>query len=126
MQGPESPVARFELLILDDDAERRQLLHTCFSFIGLHCHVFDFVAWLQQGKDFDLSAVGLVLVGESSLPIAMSKLIAELDMERVRPSCWSATGQSCRRATLPTMPSWGCWTLPTVIHSCWIGCTSAD
>ncbi len=85
MQGPESPVARFELLILDEDAERRQLLHTCFSFIGLHCHVFDFVAWLQQGKDFDLSAVGLVLVGESSLPIAMSKLIAELDMERVRP-----------------------------------------
>ncbi|GAA0688799.1 transcriptional regulator FleQ [Marinobacterium maritimum] len=85
MQGPDTPVAHFELLILDDDAERRQSLQTCFAFIGLNCHVFDFVTWLQQGKAFDLSNVGLVLIGESSLPIAMSKLIAELDTERVRP-----------------------------------------
>ncbi len=85
MQGPDTPVASFELLILDDDAERRQSLHTCFAFIGLNCHVFDFVTWLQQGKTFDLSAIGLVLIGESSLPIAMAKLIAELDRERVRP-----------------------------------------
>lgn len=85
MQGPDIPTASFELLILDDNAERRQSLHTCFSFIGLDCHSFDFVGWLQRGKAFDLSAVGLVLVGESSLPIAMSKLIAELDADRVRP-----------------------------------------
>jgi sigma-54 specific flagellar transcriptional regulator A len=85
MQGPDTPVTQFELLILDDDAERRQSLHTCFAFIGLNCHVFDFVTWLQQGKAFDLNNVGLVVIGESSLPIAMSKLIAELDQAQVRP-----------------------------------------
>ncbi len=85
MQGPDLTAASFELLILDDDAERRQSLQTCFAFIGLDCHVFDFVSWLQQGKVFDLSTIGLVLIGESSLPIAMSKLIAELDADRVRP-----------------------------------------
>ena len=85
MQGPATSVACFDLLILDDDAERRQELQTCFRFIGFDCHAFDFVSWLQQGKTFDLSAIGLVLIGESSLPIALSKLIAELDLDRVRP-----------------------------------------
>ncbi|MBV0934041.1 sigma-54 dependent transcriptional regulator [Marinobacterium weihaiense] len=85
MQGTDTPIARFELLILDDDAERRQALHTCFAFIGLECHVFDFVSWLQQGKAFDLSRIGLVLIGESSLPIALGKLMTELDAARVRP-----------------------------------------
>ncbi|MBA4500918.1 sigma-54 dependent transcriptional regulator [Marinobacterium marinum] len=85
MQGPDTPAAGFELLIIDDDAERRQSLHTCFAFLGLSCHAFDFVTWLQQGKRFDFSAVGLVLIGESSLPIALGKLIAELDTQRVQP-----------------------------------------
>jgi len=85
MHGTDIPAARFELLILDDDAERRATLRTCFECIGVHCHVFDFVTWLQQGRVFDLAPIGLVLIGESSLPIALSKLITELDAERTRP-----------------------------------------
>ncbi|GAA0787686.1 sigma-54 dependent transcriptional regulator [Marinobacterium sediminicola] len=85
MQAPDTSIAGFELLILDDDAERRQSLHTCFAFVGLNCHIFDFVTWLQQGKAFDLANIGLVVIGESSLPIAMSKLIADLDAARIRP-----------------------------------------
>ena len=73
------------VLIIDDDAERRDDLQRCCRFLELECHVFDFVSWLQQGKGFDLEAIGMVLLGESSLPIALNKLIAELDRQRVLP-----------------------------------------
>ncbi len=46
---------------------------------------FDFVSWLQQSKHFALDAVGVVLIGESSLPIALNKLVAELDRGPVIP-----------------------------------------
>ncbi|MDY6890719.1 MAG: sigma-54 dependent transcriptional regulator [Pseudomonadota bacterium] len=75
----------FQALIIDDDAQRREKLRTCLQFIELECHVFDFVSWLQQSKHFALDAVGVVLIGESSLPIALNKLVAELDRGPVIP-----------------------------------------
>ena len=78
-------VSGLHVLIIDDDAERRVDLQRCCQFLELECHVFDFVSWLQQGKGFDLDAIGMVLLGESSLPIALNKLIAELDRQQVLP-----------------------------------------
>lgn len=75
----------FEALVIDDDAERRESLKACLQFIDIECHVFDFVSWLQQSKAFALDAIGVVFIGESSLPIALNKLLAELDCNRVLP-----------------------------------------
>ena len=75
----------FQVLIIDDDAERRETLRVCLQFIELECHVFDFVSWLQQSKSFALDRIGAVLIGESSLPIALNKLVAELDRHGVVP-----------------------------------------
>lgn len=75
----------FQALIIDDDADRRETLRACLQFIELECHVFDFVSWLQQSRAFALDSVGVVLIGESSLPIALNKLVAELDRGPVIP-----------------------------------------
>lgn len=88
MNGTNSRVSdplSFQALIIDDDAERREMLRVCLQFIELECHVFDFVSWLQQSKSFALDHVGVVLIGESSLPIALNKLVAELDRNGVIP-----------------------------------------
>lgn len=71
-----------DVLLLDDTLDRSQSLHTCLTFMGLNCHIFDFVSWLQKGRDFDLSTIGLVLIGHSSLPIALEKLISELTINQ--------------------------------------------
>ncbi|WP_417583460.1 sigma-54 dependent transcriptional regulator [Nitrincola sp.] len=67
-----------DVLVLDDEPERQLALKTSLEFMGLNCHIFDFVTWLQQGRNFDLSKIGLVMIGQSSLPIALDKLITEL------------------------------------------------
>lgn len=88
MNGTHSRVSdplSFQALIIDDDAERRETLRTCLQFIELECHVFDFVGWLQMSKSFVLDDIGVVLIGESSLPIALNKLVAELDRNGVIP-----------------------------------------
>lgn len=71
-----------DVLLLDDDQQRRQSLPVCLSFMGIDCHNFDFVSWLQHGREFDLTQIGLVLIGHSSLPIALEKLVGELQIEQ--------------------------------------------
>lgn len=71
-----------DVLLLDDDRQRVETLQTCLDFVGVKCHFFDFVAWLQQGREFDLTSIGLVMIGHSSLPIALEKLIGELSIEQ--------------------------------------------
>ncbi|WP_027852677.1 sigma-54 dependent transcriptional regulator [Marinobacterium litorale] len=68
------------ILIIDDALERRAHLQGICEFLELQCHVFDFVTWLQEGKRFPLAGVGVIFLGESSLPISLSKLVAELDL----------------------------------------------
>lgn len=84
MQGPGQPSA-FDILILDDNAKRRENLQAVFELLERKCHVFDFVSWLQREQAGLLSSVGLVLIGESDLPIALGKLIVGLDHERPLP-----------------------------------------
>lgn len=74
-------VSGLHILIIDDDEARRTELHRCCEFLELECHVFDFVTWLQQGKSIELSGIVGVLLGESSLPISLNKLIADLDAQ---------------------------------------------
>ncbi|KAA0876600.1 sigma-54 interaction domain-containing protein [Nitrincola tapanii] len=68
----------FDALILDDREDRAAQLRTCLEYSGLSCHIFDFVGWLQASAHFDLSRIGVVLVGTSQLPIALSRLLAQL------------------------------------------------
>lgn len=70
-----------DVLLLDDDPQRAQTLQTCLAFLGVECHIFDFVTWLQRSRDFDLASVGLVLIGHSGLPIALEKLVGELKVD---------------------------------------------
>ena len=84
MQGPALPSA-FDILILDDDAKRRENLLAVFELLDRKCHIFDFVSWLQREQKELLPSVGLVLIGESALPIALGKLIVGLDHERPLP-----------------------------------------
>ncbi len=77
-------IPRAALLLIDDHLERRRQLHDCLQFIDRECHVFDFVGWLQRGKSVDLNRVEAVLLGASSLPISLPKLIAELDTDERR------------------------------------------
>ena len=69
-----------ELLILDDDPSRLKTLQDCAGFIGLSAQAFDFVTWLQKAKQADLSQVALVCLGESNLPLALNKLLAQFNM----------------------------------------------
>lgn len=87
------------VLIIDDALERRSSLQQICVFLELQCHVFDFVTWLQQGKSFDLSSTAVVFLGESSLPISLNKLIADLnDQGRILPKVlvceWSELSES--------------------------------
>lgn len=71
-----------DVLLLDDDLHRSQSLQTCLAFVNIKSHIFDFVTWLQRGRDFDLTHIGLVLIGHSSLPIALEKLVSELQIDQ--------------------------------------------
>ena len=87
------------VLIIDDALERRACLQQICGFLELQCHVFDFVTWLQQGKTFDLAPIAVVFLGESSLPISLNKLIADLnDQGRVLPKAlvcdWSELSEA--------------------------------
>ncbi|NVK30071.1 MAG: sigma 54-interacting transcriptional regulator, partial [Gammaproteobacteria bacterium] len=70
-----------DLLIIDDDASRLTRLKACADFIGVPAQAYDFVTWLQQAKGADLSRVALVCLGESNLPLALSKLLAQFNLD---------------------------------------------
>jgi len=70
-----------ELLIIDDDPARLVNLASCVKFIGIQVQAYDFVTWLQKAKGADLSRVALVCLGESNLPLALSKLLAQFNLD---------------------------------------------
>ncbi|NVK02150.1 MAG: sigma-54-dependent Fis family transcriptional regulator, partial [Oceanospirillaceae bacterium] len=70
-----------ELLIIDDDPDRLMTLAACAEFVGIEVQGYDFVTWLQQAKGADLSRVALVCLGESNLPLALSKLLAQFNLD---------------------------------------------
>lgn len=75
-----------KLLIIEDNAERRELLVKLAAFINIPSESLDFVTWLQQGSNIDLSEIALVCLGESALPLAIDKLLAQFkDHEQILP-----------------------------------------
>lgn len=116
------------VLIIDDDGARSARLESACRFLELECHVFDFVSWLQQGKAFDLSAIGMLLLGESNLPIALHKLLAELDGQgRVLPKVlvadWKelAQGESRPVGILGRLHEpLSCNAMLDLLHRCWV------
>lgn len=68
-----------QVLIIDDELNRREVLEASLAFLGQQCRFFNFVDWLQsvQEKENILSAK-LVLLGQSQLPLSLEKIISDL------------------------------------------------
>ncbi|WP_067984321.1 sigma-54 dependent transcriptional regulator [Neptuniibacter pectenicola] len=74
--------AQPQLLIIDDDLSRRELISAALSFLGRPFKFYGFVDWLQS-DDQALSGdiVSLVLLGQSQLPISLEKLLRNLQQK---------------------------------------------
>lgn len=71
-----------KVLIIDDDQSRKELLEAALSFLECPCDFLGFVDWFQAVNiPPDLSAVTLVVLGQSQLPISLEKLIRDLQMK---------------------------------------------
>ena len=69
---------KFDVLVLDDQTERAQQLVSLLHFLGLRASSLDFVNWLQQRADYDISRVGAIFIGHSTLPLSLEKLLQDL------------------------------------------------
>ncbi|GGC07505.1 sigma-54-dependent Fis family transcriptional regulator [Marinobacterium zhoushanense] len=77
---------KIDALILDDDSDRSSRLAELLAFIDVAAHRFDYVSWLQRGNSVDLERFGLILIGRSSLPISLEKLLVDFNSKgRVLP-----------------------------------------
>ncbi|MBR9884860.1 MAG: sigma-54-dependent Fis family transcriptional regulator [Oceanospirillales bacterium] len=70
---------KIDALILDDDLERSSRVSELLSFIDIAVQRFDYVTWLQRGSEIDLGTIGLILIGRSSLPISLEKLLVDFN-----------------------------------------------
>ncbi|EXJ09354.1 Nitrogen regulation protein NR(I) [Nitrincola nitratireducens] len=103
----------FDVLLLDDDPERRLAVQTCLAFLDIHCHNFDFVTWLQQGDTFNLSHIGLVLMGYSRLPLSPAKLMAALtDKQHLIPKLLLCEWTELETDTARDLGVLGLWSPP--------------
>ncbi|GAB2594915.1 sigma-54 dependent transcriptional regulator [Nitrincola alkalisediminis] len=103
----------FDVLLLDDDPERRLAVQTCLAFLDIHCHNFDFVTWLQQGDTFNLSNIGLVLMGYSRLPLSPAKLMAALtDKQHLIPKLLLCEWTELETDTARDLGVLGLWSPP--------------
>ncbi|MEH6625178.1 MAG: sigma-54 dependent transcriptional regulator [Motiliproteus sp.] len=68
-----------KIIVIDDDASRRQMLGSFFSFMEFECLTQDFVTWFQQDNANILTkSEAVVVLGNSNLPISIEKLLTDL------------------------------------------------
>lgn len=66
-----------QVLIIDDDLSRRELLSSAFSFLDQPCEFCGFVDWFQSKSNIETTQINLVLLGQSQLPISLEKLVKD-------------------------------------------------
>ena len=95
--------AQPQLLIIDDDLSRRELISAALSFLGRPFKFYGFVDWLQS-DDQALSGdiVSLVLLGQSQLPISLEKLLRNLQ-QKTPYAAVVTLGECCtKRSCIPS------------------------
>ncbi len=71
----------FQVLLIDDDAERRASMLGLFKFMALECRDTDFVSWFQQDSgDILSSSESVIVLGSSDLPISIEKLLSDFQL----------------------------------------------
>ncbi|MBY4675934.1 sigma-54 dependent transcriptional regulator [Marinobacterium arenosum] len=67
-----------EIVVIDDNQQRRTELGGLLEFIGCRSRVTDFVSWLQRDRNEPLAEGAVIAFGESSLPVSLEKMLLEL------------------------------------------------
>ena len=68
-----------QVLIIDDDLTRRDVLEASLVFLDQKCRFFSFVDWLQSVQDKEnVPSIKLILLGQSQLPLSLEKIIGDL------------------------------------------------
>ena len=68
-----------QVLIIDDDLTRRDVLGASLAFLDQKCRFFSFVDWLQSVQDKEnVPSIKLILLGQSQLPLSLEKTIGDL------------------------------------------------
>ncbi|WP_207062417.1 sigma-54 dependent transcriptional regulator [Motiliproteus sp. SC1-56] len=68
---------QYQILLIDDDARRRESMLALFRFMELECHASDFVQWFKDGDSLKMLAGHgcVVFLGSCDLPISLEKLL---------------------------------------------------
>ncbi|SIS46852.1 sigma-54 dependent transcriptional regulator [Neptunomonas antarctica] len=76
--------SQMNVLLVDDDDQRRQSVSTIFSFLGVAHQMMTFVEWFQNNHvRADLSAA---FIGRCSLPVSLEKLITSFRQDETQTS----------------------------------------
>lgn len=68
-----------QVLIIDDNLTRRDVLEASLAFLDQKCRFFSFVDWLQSVQDKEnVPSIKLILLGQSQLPLSLEKIIGDL------------------------------------------------
>lgn len=69
----------YSLIVIDDDASRRQQVQACLVFAGFNSQCFGFVDWFQQTRQFNgKTANWLFLLGHCVMPVSLNKLVEQI------------------------------------------------
>jgi len=72
----------YSLIVIDDDASRRNQVQACLAFAGFNSQCFSFVDWFQQTRQFSSKAASwLFLLGHCAMPVSLSKLLEQIGDE---------------------------------------------
>ncbi|WP_210395752.1 sigma-54 dependent transcriptional regulator [Motiliproteus sediminis] len=68
-----------QVLLIDDNVDRRAVVASLFHFLGYDCISQDFVGWFREGQNdaFLTTQSMLVVLGNSELPISLEKLLGD-------------------------------------------------
>lgn len=90
-----------QVLIIDDDLTRRDVLGASLAFLDQKCRFFSFVDWLQSVQDKEnVPSIKLILLGQSQLPLSLEKTIGDL-VDQYPTSAIITIGEWNEAASLP-------------------------
>ena len=95
--------SKMNVLLVDDDDQRRQSVSTIFSFLGVAHQMMTFVEWFQN--DHVSPDLNMAFIGRCVLPVSLEKLIASFRHEETQTSlclleCWDDIEQLTERSSV--------------------------